>query len=450
MEDSHVLKHGYIKEENESIIYQIQKEQTRLVDKEQLYELKKDDPLFFKFQNCKVDDTYVRVSYEKLQGYKSIQHFLEADQEVKRQIAINLLSVEKMIGTQYTTLIHPTNIYADDIGNVMLAHRGIRSVFPTEELTVPQLLSELKKIIIYLFSSYSLSQINSTKKKNILRENSFLEKIHQADSIEHLNRVLHSEPIPEQKQGKEIPKKPLLSGILIGVLAGMLLLYMFKVVPMSEAADNQMNQEAELSHENLELIDEKEELQASLENRDLMIRAYEAAINGDTEEAISTFEGVENLHENAEMILLEQYLNSDTPESLEKAANLGEDYPLRVVEGLTGLNSSDANEAILTIASDIPEVSIEKAWINEEYESVIEVYDDNQENERAKYLAAHSYIELENHEAALDLGQELEDNDIQIASLILQQEEIADDDDLDDDERDDLIEELDEMIDDLE
>ncbi|TFJ91281.1 type VII secretion protein EssB/YukC [Lentibacillus salicampi] len=442
MENSYPLKNGYIKEENDSIIYQIPKEQTNLIETEQLDELKKNDSLFFKYQKCEVDDKFVRIYYEKLQGYRSILDYSDADNEVKRQIAINLLSVEKLIGTQYTTFIHPSNIYADNKGNVKLAHRGIRSVLPTGELTVPKLLSDLKGIIIYLFTSYNLSEIKSTKRKDVIKENSFIKEIYDAASIKRLHEILNSKVIPEQKVRKKTPKLSLLSGVLIGVIAGVILLYAVKVVPMSEAADKQSEQEADLSAEN-------EELQDSLDHSNSIIKGYEAAMNSDTEEAISMFENIGNLNENAELALLEQYLKLNTPESLEKAANMGNAYPLKVVEGLRELNNSDANQAILSVESDMPEVRIEKAWINDEYENVIEIYNDIQENERAKYLVARSYIEQENHKEAMKLGKELENNDIQIASLNLQKDEIKDDDDMDDDEKDDKIEELDNQIDDL-
>ncbi|MBP1968654.1 putative membrane protein YukC [Virgibacillus natechei] len=42
----------------------------------------------------------------------------------------------------------------------------------------------------------------------------------------------------------------------------------------------------------------------------------------------------------------------------------------------------------------------------------------------------------------MNLGQELGNNEIQIASLNLQKDEIEDDDDLDDDEKDDQIDAL--------
>ncbi|MFD0951699.1 type VII secretion protein EssB/YukC [Virgibacillus natechei] len=53
-----------------------------------------------------------------------------------------------------------------------------------------------------------------------------------------------------------------------------------------------------------------------------------------------------------------------------------------------------------------------------------------------------SYIEQGNHQEAMNLGQELGNNEIQIASLNLQKDEIEDDDDLDDDEKDDQIDAL--------
>ncbi|UZD14852.1 type VII secretion protein EssB/YukC [Virgibacillus natechei] len=51
-------------------------------------------------------------------------------------------------------------------------------------------------------------------------------------------------------------------------------------------------------------------------------------------------------------------------------------------------------------------------------------------------------MEQGNHQEAMNLGQELGNNEIQIASLNLQKDEIEDDDDLDDDEKDDQIDAL--------
>lgn len=441
MEESYALKHGYIKEENETVVYEIPKEQTNLIETEQLNELKKNDPLFFTFQTCKVDDKFVRIYYEKLQGYRPIQDCINANSEVKRQIAINLLSVEKMLGTQYTTIIHPSNIYADSKGNVKLAHRGIRSVFPTEELTVPQLLSELKKIVIYLFSSYSFSKINNNM-TGILKENSFIKDIHDAVSIKRLRRVLEINSTLEPKNGNMNPKVSLISGILIGLVTGIVFLYVIQVGPVTNAADKQRDQMEALTAKN-------KEMQTELNDSQSIINAYHAAITGDTQESVSAFESAENLNEDAEKLLLEQYLELNTPESLEKVVKMSKTYPLKVINGLRKLNSKEANQAILNIESDMPEVSSEKAWINEEYKNVIEIYKNNPDNERAKLLAANSYIEQKNHKKAMKLGKELDNKDVQIASLKVQKNKIKNDDDMDDDKKDDKIEKLDKKIDKL-
>ncbi|QGS68909.1 hypothetical protein CV093_12265 [Oceanobacillus sp. 143] len=41
-----------------------------------------------------------------------------------RQIALQILSVDRLIGTQYTTLIHPDNIYVTADGDVKFVFRG--------------------------------------------------------------------------------------------------------------------------------------------------------------------------------------------------------------------------------------------------------------------------------------------------------------------------------------
>ncbi|GGK09584.1 hypothetical protein GCM10007063_35080 [Lentibacillus kapialis] len=64
-------------------------------------------------------------------------------------------------------------------------------------------------------------------------------------------------------------------------------------------------------------------------------------------------------------------------------------------------------------------------------------------------MAVNSYIEQKNHKEAMKLGKELDNKDVQIASLNVQKNKIKKDDDMDDDKKDDKIEKLDKKIDKL-
>src|SRR5699024_7442639 len=160
----------------------------------------------------------------------------------------------------------------------------------------------------------------------------------------------------------------------------MLLIYLFQVMPMTEAADEQTDKEAALQDENSGLKEDNTQLQGELEHSNIMNQAYEHVIHGNPEEAVSLLESVASLDEAAEEILFEQYLLLNTAESLEKAVDLRIDDPIRLVEELRRLNNEEANAAILSIDSDVPEVIIEQARMNDAFETVIETFANIEEN----------------------------------------------------------------------
>ncbi|PAV28978.1 hypothetical protein CIL05_13435 [Virgibacillus profundi] len=451
MEGHYALRHGTIKENDDVIVYEIPKAQTDLVETEQLDELRRKDSFFFDFWRYTVDEKYIHIYYKREKNYKSLKSIPVSNNGLKQKIATNLLIVEKLIGTQYTTIIHPDNIYVNEKGDVKFAHRGIRSVLPTEELTSPQLVKELKPILKSLFMASNFADAEKNDKNN--SRDIFINEINSAATIKQLREIVnnpnlfhHKTTVPTQKpKQSENPKRKYLlpAGFLIGVALGMILLYMIKVVPLTEAsteATGQQNEKQEV------LTNENKELQSMLDDNRKMMHAYRSAVIGDSEEAISIFEDVENLDESAKRTLIEQYINLNTVESLKKAGKMSEAYHVKVVEGLRGINSEEAGQAILQISSDDPVVKIEQAWINGEHKNVIELSKGIAENNRAKFLAAKSYIELDNHQEAMKLGKELENKDIQVASLEVQKNKINANDDMEDDEKEEAIKKLDEEI----
>lgn len=454
-------QYGILQEIDDEIIYEIPKAETNLVETEQLEELKRNDRSFFNCQQYNVDGTLVRIHYKRDKPYRKISKFYNADKALKQTIATNLLSVEQLIGTQYTTLIHPDNIYVNNDGDVKFAHRGIRSVLPPEEMNAVQLIHEVKDIILYLFTSHEYREIKDSE--HVDSSEPMVKNIQAATSIEQIRKSLQlvetpmntkskppvqkpKKPVNEQvilskeekvkqpkkqaepkqpKPGKqqkqvepkkEAPKKKtsLLTGLLIGLIIGMLALYAVKVMPLTKettAAEQENNKQQEM------LTDENKTLQSDLDNNETIINAYHSALVGDVEEAINLFEKADELDENAHLALIEQYIELNSVESYIKLAKMSDAYKINAVDGLVGLDSKEANDAILDIESNEPEVKIEQAWINKEHEDVIEQYKSNADNKRAKLLAAKSYIELENTKESMKLGKELKNKDIQIASL---------------------------------
>lgn len=202
------------------------------------------------------------------------------------------------------------------------------------------------------------------------------------------------------------------AGLVLGMVLGMLLLYMIKVVPMTEASTAEADQQKELT-------EVKEALEAEIAENDKLIESYHLAVTGRVEEAIASFEGIEKLDEEAQHTLIEQYIKLGNVDSLIKASKLDPAYNVKVVNELRSIEGEEAQQAILDIESEAPEVTIEQAWINEDFERVIDIYGDLSDNDRAKYLAGSSYLELDNHKEALKLGEELNNKDMQINSLEL-------------------------------
>lgn len=476
MERSNLFEHIHLIEGTEWITYEIHKEKTNLISPDQLKELTRRDPLFFPVQNYETEEHTIRIYYQKPPHYKPISKFTQShDQELKRKIALNVLQIEKLIGTQFTTIIHPKNIYASDEGDVMFVHRGIRSVFPMEELSASEMVAKIKKIIVYLYTGENLFNKDDQESVTIINRNGYIKTIMEQGNFQSLRSFLQKNPFNQQRKDDKTfnqlqtspksqakqkyieqqitsKKKSFLSlpmmaslgiGLLIGLVVGIILWNQTKVVPASKDMSSKVIEHKE---ETEKVQAENEKLEETMKQQKEMITAYEAALNGDSETAIATLERIDDLTEFGEQLLIEEYANLETTESLKKLARLGSKYPEKVVEKLVDLDSSDAEEALLSIQSDDIRVQIEQAWLDESYEDVIELYKENKDDERAKYLAAKSYLEEEKDKKALKLGEELDDKKIQRESLKIRKEKIKDDDDLDKDERKDKIKKIDKKI----
>lgn len=421
-------KYGSIKEVADQVIYEIPKSKTNLMDAEQLEELNRRDDLFFDFKRYSLEGDVVRIYYQKPQGYRSLSSFKAKSNDLKVNAALNILAVEKLVGTQYTTLIHPDNIYVNEQGDIKFAQRGIRFVLSADEFTRRQVIHEVKPIIIGLFSAVNYADINKINIDELAQEQPLIREIQEAVTIKELRNVISqfatvtntikTDGILKKSFQKYNKSKIVVpAGLVLGMVLGMLLLYMIKVVPMTEASTAEADQQKELT-------EVKEALEAEIAENDKLIESYHLAVTGRVEEAIASFEGIEKLDEEAQHTLIEQYIKLGTVDSLIKASKLDPAYNVKVVNELRSIEGEEAQQAILDIESEAPEVTIEQAWINEDFERVIDIYSDLSDNDRAKYLAGSSYLELDNHKEALKLGEELNNKDMQINSLELKKEEI--------------------------
>lgn len=464
MTDQFGNQEGNIKENDDFVIFEIPKVKTNLVEDEQLEELKRDTPLFLVCHEYTIEETMVRIYYKLEKGFQDLNNYSNASREIKCKIASNILAVDDLFGTQYTTLLHPDNIYANEMGEVKFAHRGIRSVLPPEEFSSSQLLQELKRVFLFLFTSNNVTDLSQINLDNKTENQDIVNSILKASTIEELNKALViPKPVPVQSHEKEtqktksvtqtkaIPKvhkkkNTLIVGILIGVIVGMVLLYVGKVLPMNSETTSTV---AEYSEDKDKLETTNKELQNELDNNKQIEQAYRLAVTGKVEESIAAFEKVESLDEEATNTLIEQYIALNTLESLKKASTMNENYQIEVVNGLVDLNSKEANDVILSVKSDKPEILIEQSWIKKDYKKVIETYKSISDNDRAKLIAAKSYIEQKKPKEALKLGKELKDKDLQLASLKSEKKLTKADDSLDDNKRKSIIKNIDKAIDKL-
>ncbi|QGS68908.1 hypothetical protein CV093_12260 [Oceanobacillus sp. 143] len=195
-------------------------------------------------------------------------------------------------------------------------------------------------------------------------------------------------------------------------------MYVFKVLPLTEASTTMANENVESVKNEEQLAEKNEVLQTSLADQEKVVEAYRELMAGNTREAITLFESVEALDDNTKQTLTEQYIAQNSVESLAKAAEIGSVEQQKViVRKLNALNTKEANQAILSINSDVPEVKIEQAWVNKEYDAIIEIFTKIADDPRAKVLAANSYIQLNRPKEAKALAYDLNDKRLQLASL---------------------------------
>lgn len=346
-------KYGSIKEIADEVIYEIPKSQTNIIDAEQLEELNRQDDLFFDFKRYSLEGDVVRIYYQKSQGFMPLSSFKAKNNDLKAKVALNILAVEKLVGTQYTTLIHPDNIYVNEQGDIKFAQRGIRFVLSTDEFTRQQVVYEVKPIIIGIFSA---AAVNSSNIDELAQEQPVIREIQKAVTIEELRNVISQFATATntiktdgilkknfQKYNKSKIAVP--AGLVIGIVLGMLLLYVVKVVPMTEAFTAEADQQKELT-------EVKEALEAEIVENDKIIESYYLAVTGQVEEAIASFESIEKLDEEAQHTLIEQYIKLGTVDSLNKASKSDPSYNVKVVNELRSIDGEEAQQAILDIESE--------------------------------------------------------------------------------------------------
>jgi hypothetical protein len=454
-----------VEEKDTFIVLEVPSREINLMDQEQLEELKKPFPQFFDCTNYVVNETAVQFVYNKEKEYKPIENYRNKDRASMKKAAVQLLDIEKLIGTQYTTVIHPSNIYMKPDGTIKLAHRGIRNVFPNQTMSAAKLVTELRKVFIYLFSDIPYEAIEANTYPLQL-EAPLLLQIKQSKTLSELKKALEQhasnaevkkEAAPSKDKNKvqtESKKKsagslqkvsPLVAA-LAGLIVGMVIIYFAQVVPLN----NTSAEEANVAEDEIAVLEEeKSQLEEQLNEETSRKDAYRVVFQGEIDEAVLQLESLGDLDNVETQLLFDLYLEQNNAESLGKALELGPDYEATAIRALIDLDTEAALERVTTWETDLNEVIIEQAYVRSEYENVIELAEGLQDNRRAQLLAAYSYLETDQPAEALSIGQEIENTRIQISSWQKELELLADDDDLDEEELEERQTEIEEEIEDL-
>ena len=411
---------GKLMEADNELIIEIPVAATHLQAEEQLEELKRPHPMFIHCREYKIESEHIYMTYEKS---KMLTAFFEArnfDLQRKLALSMELLRMEELIGTQFTTYLFPQNIFVTDRNEIKLLYRGIRSVLPPDHFDSAQLLLRVKYLLLFLFSDLPFEEIE-TSNMLAFQNNPFLKKVYLADSMDWLKTILQAkaEEMEKQqqsvrgetdKQETEVKENPanrkyyyimaLIGCLLFGGLAGVLGTYWVKVTPASQQLE-------ELKSEQAKLEEKIGKMEASEDNQSRLLQAYREAATGNSQNAIRLFEQVTDLTKEDQSVWALQYLNSKNPGDILQAVELDETLAVPAVRALVAIETDEAKKAIQQLASNEPQVLIEKAWLNKDYDEVIKIWNENQQDERAAHLAVESYLVKKEYEAALKVADRL-------------------------------------------
>lgn len=502
------LPHGVLTQGTHEVVMEIPLGLTNVQEEEQLSELRKEDSLFLKCSKQELNEGTITLSYELPAGFRPLKARNQETVQKKQKLAKNILKIKQIQGTQFTTYIHPDNIYCNEEGEVKFVHRGIRALLPPEQDNGKEFIFQMKCLLLSIFTGKSFFELLEKNLTAIPVQNPFIEKLAKAKSFTELNEAL-SMKVQERKQASEkkinkqmpaasvhvnpakssaasvqvkgnnpsaaasihakrnnppaesvnvksnnlpaasihvkgnnppaasihakvdnppaaqmeskmgnkrftletpIQKWGAAIGILVfGLLVGTIVTYLVQVKPGTSALAASKQDKGQLQTQ-LEQIESEKERQLQI------LSGYKAILAGNSEEAIKTLEAAENLSAEEKKALAQQYVKLNTPESLSKAANLDSDLHRTIALQLVNLNTDEAKKALLSLKSESPAVQMEQAWLQNEDDRVIQLFNEQlKEDPRAKKIAATSYLRQEKINESFRLAVELKDVPLQIA-----------------------------------
>ena len=493
-----LLPHGVLYMGDKELVMEIPIKHARIQTPEQLSELKKADPLFFTCTKQAVKEETAALHYAVEEGYKPLKEHAASTMQVKQEIAKDLLLIRKIQGTQFTTYIHPENIYANKEGRVKFIHRGIRSVLPPDQEEGKVFVFQIKCLILSIFSGVSYFELLNNGAAQFKFKDKDLVQLQKAKSLKEIEVLLSKDlsgikqpsaegethsgkpslgmeqksvkpaalkpsgsqappavqqrppgPLPaEGRQAGDNPKSKnpallLLSAagfLVFGILAGVLGSYLFQVKPNSTALASNVEEKNAI----------EERLQGELIKKERVLEAYRLAAQKKNDEAVKAFESMDSLSKEDETFLADLYMESDDPAHIVKAASMDPNLELDAVYTLLALKTQEANDAVLDIASDNQAVLFEQAVIRKDYVQAAElaksVYP---QDKRANTLVAKGLLEEGMAKEALEFAEKAKDTPLQISILEKQLKDVKADKKMSKKEKEKKQKELSKKIDNL-
>ncbi|WP_280772025.1 type VII secretion protein EssB/YukC [Salipaludibacillus daqingensis] len=473
---------------SEHVNVSFSRDETKVVEKEQLAELSKPHSLFLTCERDELTGDHVSLTYRVPESYFLLKEWHQAPDSVKQRISLALLAVRNTAGTQFTTYLHPANVFATKTGEVKFAHRGIRSVLPPEKIEGKAFVFQMKCLVLSFLSGHpyegllkkgvaaysydhspismevrkvkSLHQLEEVLKRSYKQKVGTEKKVsntHVKNPSQKKNNIVPPAPVtpnksspPEEKRTDEkekrvsgLPLIPLLGAMAIGIIIGAVGNYSLQSRPNAEIATNVIDENQQMEQDSNEQVSELEE---QLVRNERLLASYQLMGQGNNEEAIASFEAAEDLSETDIEVLASLYLSLDTPEDVVMAYELDSTLARPVATQLVSQNTEEANEALLGMESHSPPILIEQAWLENDYDTVLILQEEElREDDRAQSLAVNAHLANGDFNEALSLAESVDSTSLQISVIEAQIAELENDED-----REEAIESLLEQIEALE
>ncbi|MFD1017680.1 type VII secretion protein EssB/YukC [Thalassobacillus hwangdonensis] len=415
--------------------------QTKMIENEQLAEFEKKSDYFFNLSNVRVNSKQIEFIYGVEQNYYPLSSLRRAPLYKVLGIIQHLFVLEELYGSQFNPLINPDNIFYSNDGTIKVAHRGLRGVIPPLEDTKEALFHEMKACMLSLFSRHSFDKIMTEGPDSLIwNESTVAQNIAKAGSLAELKAIVLTEKKKADdsrqtylsKRGKIVA---LIGALMVGFLLGLATVFLW-----ADQAEGENNEQLLKKQ-----VDQVAAMKDELQQKEARVDAYEAMLAGEHELAVERLLSLENRGEFEEGLLLDAYLQLETAESLQKAAELDASLHPDIVLKLLAMNTDASRQVLMNMESEAPEVLIEQAYFNKDYEKVLSL-NDTLDNSRSKRLAAHSHFELDQIKEAEALAKEVNDKGLQLKILTIKKEKIENNDKLDEDEKKEQLKKINEQI----